>query len=585
MAGINNAALNDRLPQRFSVDSDTFDRSALGDIDPDRNFLNKFTSCSNTYYDETEFNNKFRNSGNLSLLHLNIRSVRSHFTEFLCYLDTLDIDFKIIGLSETSINETDINYNIPKYTYELNCRQRRRGVGGGVSLYIHSLLQYKTRPELQLCGEVNSVFVEILKNSLNAKKNVICGCIYRPPSMSLVTFNKLLSDMFGKILRENKYIYLIGDFNVNILHDVPGGLSTQEFKNIFSTNYCFPLINIPTRVTMNSASLIDNMYSNFPAQGNVCDSGVLKTSISDHYAIFCIANNAVVNKTCTQSTRRSFCDRNIANFNIALLNTSWDFIYDNADMQSLYTSFQRVIDRLINTHFKMESFTTNYKNRHPWLTGPLRSQIKAKNRMYTEAIASGSAELMDKYKKQKNEVLSLLKNTEIMYFSDQMEINKNDLNKTWKILRIILGKDRNPSAKNPTFNLDGKIISDRAAIANGFNNYFVSIGPKLASKISSNVNPISYVKSINNSIVIPNITCHEVYQVICSLKNSSAGWDDFPTFVLKKCSGSLLQPLTHLINCSLQTGIFPDELKLARVVLFLKQAIQHKCLTIDPSLF
>ena len=478
MAGINNAGLNDRLPQRFSVDSDTFDRSALGDIDPDRNFLNEFTSCSNTYYDDTEFNNKLRNSGNLSLLHLNIRSVRSHFTEFLCYLDTLDIDFKIIGLSETSINETDINYNIPKYNYELDCRQRRRGGGGGgVSLYIHSLLQYKTRPELQLGGEVNSVFVEILKNSLNAKKNVICGCIYRPPSMSLVTFNKLLCDMFGKILRENKYIYLIGDFNVNILHDVPGGLSTQEFKNIFSTNYCFPLINIPTRVTMNSASLIDNMYSNFPAQGNVCDSGVLKTSISDHYAIFCIANNAVVNKTCTQSTRRSFCDRNIANFNIALINTSWDFIYNNADMQSLYTSFQRVIDRLINTHFKMESFTTNYKNRHPWLTGPLRSQIKAKNRMYTEAIASGSAELMDKYKKRKNEVLSLLKNTEIMYFSDQMEINKNDLNKTWKILRIILGKDRNPSTKNPTFKLDGKIISDRAAIANGFNNYFVSIGP------------------------------------------------------------------------------------------------------------
>ena len=77
----------------------------------------------------------------------------------------------------------------------------------------------------------------------------------------------------------------------------------------------------------------------------------------------------------------------------------------------------------------------------------------------------------------------MLKNTEIKYFSDQMKINKNDLSKTWKILRIILGKDRNPSAKNPTFKLDGKIISYRAAIANGFNNYFVSIGQKLASKI------------------------------------------------------------------------------------------------------
>ena len=61
MAGINNAGLNARLPQRFSVDSDTYDRSALGDIDPDRNFLNEFTSSANTYHDETEFNNNFRN--------------------------------------------------------------------------------------------------------------------------------------------------------------------------------------------------------------------------------------------------------------------------------------------------------------------------------------------------------------------------------------------------------------------------------------------------------------------------------------------------------------------------------------------
>ena len=94
----------------------------------------------------------------------------------------------------------------------------------------------------------------------------MCGCLYRPLSMSPETFNKLLCDMFGKMLRENKNIYLIGDFNVKILHDVPDGLSTQEFKNIFSTNYCFPLINIPRRVTMNLASLIANMYSNFLGQ-------------------------------------------------------------------------------------------------------------------------------------------------------------------------------------------------------------------------------------------------------------------------------------------------------------------------------
>ena len=130
--------------------------------------------------------------------------------------------------------------------------------------------------------------------------------------------------------------------------------------------------------------------------------------------------------------------------------------------------------------------------------------------------------------------------------------------------------------------MDSEIISDRGAIANGFNNYFVSIGSMLASKILSNVNPISYIKSINNRIVIPTITCHEVYQVICFLKNSSADWDDFPTVVLKKCYGSLLQPLTHLINCSLQSGIFPDKLKLARVVPIFKAGDLHAQVSTIP---
>ena len=76
---------------------------------------------------------------------------------------------------------------------------------------------------------------------------------------------------------------------------------------------------------------------------------------------------------------------------------------------------------------------------------------------------------------------------------------------TSHVLRKNLGKDRNPSAKNPTLKLDGEIISDRAAIANGFNNYFVSFGPKLASKFSSNANPISYVKSIKCLTIDPSL--------------------------------------------------------------------------------
>ena len=58
--------------------------------------------------------------------------------------------------------------------------------------------------------------------------------------MSLVKFNELLSHMFGKLQSENKYIYIMGDFNVNTLPHIRGSLCVQEFKNIFAANYCFP---------------------------------------------------------------------------------------------------------------------------------------------------------------------------------------------------------------------------------------------------------------------------------------------------------------------------------------------------------
>ena len=74
-----------------------------------------------------------------------------------------------------------------------------------------------------------------------------------------------------------------------------------------------------------------------------------------------------------------------------------------------------------------------------------------------------------------------------------------------------------------------------------------------------------------NSIVIPKITTVKVRNIISSSKNSSPGWDDIPAVVIaEKCIEYYIKPLTHMINNSLKDGVFPSELKLARVVLLLK---------------
>ena len=87
---------------------------------------------------------------------------------------------------------------------------------------------------------------------------------------------------------------------------------------------------------------------------------------------------------------------------------------------------------------------------------------------------------------------------------------------------------------------------------------------------------MTYVNNIERSIVILDVTCEEIKGVIHSLNNSSSGWDEIPTFLVKKCVDSFIEPLTYFVNSSISEGIFPSELKLARVVPIFKSG--------DPSL-
>ena len=61
---------------------------------------------------------------------------------------------------------------------------------------------------------------------------------------------------------------------------------------------------------------------------------------------------------------------------------------------------------------------------------------------------------------------------------------------------------------------------------------------------------MSYINNCSNSIVLPPVTLAEVRQTVMSMKNSSAGWDDFPALVAKQSIDSYIEPLTCLMNRS-----------------------------------
>ena len=106
--------------------------------------------------------------------------------------------------------------------------------------------------------------------------------------MKPYSFNTSFSRLLQKIKKENKKTIVTGDFNLNLLNYAIN-IETSEFlESVFSNNFT-PQINLPTRITGSSSTLIYNILIN--AQENVYTSGNLTTSISDHLPQFAIIEN------------------------------------------------------------------------------------------------------------------------------------------------------------------------------------------------------------------------------------------------------------------------------------------------------
>ena len=118
------------------------------------------------------------------------------------------------------------------------------------------------------------------------------------------------------------------------------------------------------------------------------------------------------------------------------------------------------------------------------------------------------------------------------------------------------------------FNIGGATITDKYAIAQQFNNFYVNIGNNLSKDIPANGgDPVSYISSvIPDSIFLESVDESEIVTICRNLKVSSAGWDQILPKVVKLTYHNFIVPITHVMNLSIIHGVVPTELKLAKVV-------------------
>ena len=72
------------------------------------------------------------------------------------------------------------------------------------------------------------MFIEIDKSLFKSQRNVIIGEIYRPLSSDKNKFNTELKKILNKIEKEIKYAFLMGDYNINTLHEMQKGATLNQ---------------------------------------------------------------------------------------------------------------------------------------------------------------------------------------------------------------------------------------------------------------------------------------------------------------------------------------------------------------------
>ena len=514
----------------------------------------------------------------LSFFHLNIRSLSKNFADLKFFLSQLRYQFSFICLTETWCKEEldkNSDYHLPNYKVVYQNR-KCKDKGGGICMYIHESLRFKTRKDLFInSNDIESISVEVEQFK---KKNFIVTTMYRPPCGNINNFITCLETYYGTCI--NKPLYTLGDFNLNV-SKYNTSKSVQRFVDTIFEYGSVPMINMinkPTRVTQKSETIIDNILTNCFIRNNI-DSAVIHTDISDHFPIVLFEKQSenqrenISTKTGENGNekiyQRSFNEYNIEKFRHILIEYDWTFLYEFKDAESAFDYFLRIFFKIFDECFPKKELEKRPKPSEPWLTKGLRKSSKRKQRLYENFLRNKTAKNEIIYKTYRNNFNKNLKLEKRLYISDLLTKYRKDIKMTWRTVNELIGKKKENKTNFPkNIVYKNKDITSKCEIADTFNHFFATIGSDLAKKIPDSDKPFTaFLSRLETEMKATDLSNEELKKAIMNLEpDKSAGYDEISPKIVKHVSAEIFKPLKYVINLSVRQGEVPDKLKIARVV-------------------
>ena len=204
------------------------------------------------------------------------------------------------------------------------------------------------------------------------------------------------------------------------------------------------------------------------------------------------------------------------------------------------------------------------KTKEDWLPTEVLEQIKDKDYFLQKAKRTNDPDDWCIARRLRNKVINLIRYAKADYIKRNLEIHRKDPKKYWRTIKnIIPNGQKDRKTINLKDNTGNSITNEETAAY--INNFFVSIGPKLAESLK---NKWTYHGPIINQLFeftqIKDETTEDLVKNINTKKSSSV--TDLSSKILKDAFAVLIPKLTFLTNLSISSNIVPQAWKSAKVI-------------------
>ena len=264
---------------------------------------------------------------------------------------------------------------------------------------------------------------------VKCQTNILMCSGYRPPNTSTVDFSNGYENVLKNMTNHKHTNSVIGiDHNLDFIkHNKHNPTQLYLTQNL--DYHMVPTITRPTRITDNSATLIDNLFVSQKLQDKY-KSSILINDFSDHLPCYVILQDVTELKASLQTVSfHRFSEKVKLKICENIRKIDWQTELTNDDVNEAFSKFHSKLTNLIKKFAPVKTKTINPR-KHPrakWLTAGIINSINKNKELYRKSIqTSASLESKNQYTMH-NKLLNKIKRyAKLNYYSNKCEEIRNN---------------------------------------------------------------------------------------------------------------------------------------------------------------